>query len=92
MCVYLCVCVVCVCTCVCDYVLSHCCIITGNRGFSIGIGDVTPGKKLVAAKERLVEEGLVLIKLMAFTKLTLCIVVTCTNSAHSMIMVLQLCM
>eukprot|EP00731_Ephydatia_muelleri_P022715 Em0015g298a len=28
-----------------------------NRGFSIGISDVTPGKKLIAAKERLVAEG-----------------------------------
>ena len=32
---------------------------TGNRGFSIGIGDVTPGRGLVMEKERLVEEGLV---------------------------------
>lgn len=29
----------------------------GNRGFSIGIGDVTPGKGLVDEKEYLVEEG-----------------------------------
>lgn len=29
----------------------------GNRGFSIGIGDVTPGKGLVKAKNDLVNEG-----------------------------------
>ncbi|XP_066925897.1 DNA-directed RNA polymerase III subunit RPC1-like isoform X1 [Clytia hemisphaerica] len=28
-----------------------------NRGFSIGIGDVTPGKGLITAKERLLKEG-----------------------------------
>ncbi len=28
-----------------------------NRGFSIGIGDVTPGKGLVRAKENLVDNG-----------------------------------
>ena len=30
---------------------------TANRGFSIGIGDVTPGPRLVREKERLVREG-----------------------------------
>ena len=39
---------VCVCVCVCD---------PANRGFSIGIGDVTPGPGLVREKERLVREG-----------------------------------
>ena len=34
----------------CPYFLS-------NRGFSIGIGDVTPGKGLIAEKEKLVEDG-----------------------------------
>jgi DNA-directed RNA polymerase III subunit RPC1 len=34
----------------CPYFLS-------NRGFSIGIGDVTPGPRLVREKERLVREG-----------------------------------
>ena len=34
----------------CPYFLS-------NRGFSIGIGDVTPGRQLIAAKEKLVEDG-----------------------------------
>ena len=33
------------------------CVLLANRGFSIGISDVTPGKKLIAAKERLVAEG-----------------------------------
>ena len=28
-----------------------------NRGFSIGIGDVTPGEKLIEGKEKLVDEG-----------------------------------
>ena len=28
-----------------------------NRGFSIGVGDVTPGPGLVAAKEELVVDG-----------------------------------
>lgn len=31
----------------------------GNRGFSIGIGDVTPGKDLITEKENLVDNGLV---------------------------------
>jgi hypothetical protein len=31
--------------------------VSGNRGFSIGIGDVTPGKGLITAKERLLKEG-----------------------------------
>lgn len=34
----------------CPYFLS-------NRGFSIGIGDVTPGRGLIAEKEKLVEDG-----------------------------------
>lgn len=34
-----------------------CCMLTANRGFSIGIGDVTPGPGLVREKERLVTEG-----------------------------------
>ena len=34
----------------CPYFLS-------NRGFSIGIGDVTPGRALITEKERLVSEG-----------------------------------
>lgn len=29
----------------------------GNRGFSIGIGDVTPGKALIKEKESLVDNG-----------------------------------
>jgi len=33
-------------------------LLVGNRGFSIGIGDVTPGKGLIAEKEKLVEDGL----------------------------------
>ena len=28
-----------------------------NRGFSIGIGDVTPGEQLIRGKEQLVDEG-----------------------------------
>jgi hypothetical protein len=28
-----------------------------NRGFSIGIGDVTPGSELVQEKKKLVREG-----------------------------------
>ena len=28
-----------------------------NRGFSIGIGDVTPGRGLIRAKNRLLSEG-----------------------------------
>ena len=31
---------------------------TGNRGFSIGIGDVTPGYGLIKAKNTLLDEGL----------------------------------
>lgn len=34
----------------CPYFLS-------NRGFSIGIGDVTPGRALIREKEKLVNEG-----------------------------------
>lgn len=34
----------------CPYFLS-------NRGFSIGIGDVTPGKQLISEKEKLVKDG-----------------------------------
>ena len=30
-----------------------------NRGFSIGIGDVTPGENLIREKEKLVDNGLV---------------------------------
>ena len=38
--------------------LTHVVSLTpANRGFSIGIGDVTPGPGLVKEKERLVEEG-----------------------------------
>ena len=29
----------------------------GNRGFSIGIGDVTPGVGLIKAKNQLLEDG-----------------------------------
>ena len=38
---------------------NHVCIslTPANRGFSIGIGDVTPGPGLVKEKERLVREG-----------------------------------
>ena len=32
-------------------------MITGNRGFSIGIGDVTPGLGLIKAKNQLLEDG-----------------------------------
>ena len=28
-----------------------------NRGFSIGIGDVTPGEQLIRGKEQLVDKG-----------------------------------
>ncbi len=40
----------------------HCLIlisesIIGNRGFSIGIGDVTPGKQLINEKEQLLRNG-----------------------------------
>lgn len=31
-----------------------------NRGFSIGIGDVTPGSNLIETKQRLLHDGLVL--------------------------------
>ena len=41
--------------------LRNCPSIIGNRGFSIGIGDVTPGRGLIEEKERLVAEGLVII-------------------------------
>lgn len=34
-----------------------CILLPANRGFSIGIGDVTPGPGLVKEKERLVTEG-----------------------------------
>ena len=31
--------------------------VEGNRGFSIGIGDVTPGEGLLKAKQQLLEDG-----------------------------------
>ena len=35
-----------------------CCFdFVGNRGFSIGIGDVTPGEGLITAKMDLLEAG-----------------------------------
>lgn len=33
------------------------CCFSGNRGFSIGIGDVTPGVGLLKAKKDLLDEG-----------------------------------
>ena len=37
--------------------LHICATFVVNRGFSIGIGDVTPGFELVQEKKRLVREG-----------------------------------
>ena len=39
------------------YSISSSVLHAANRGFSIGIGDVTPGPGLVREKERLVREG-----------------------------------
>ena len=33
------------------------CCLLGNRGFSIGIGDVTPGQGLLRAKDQLLSNG-----------------------------------
>lgn len=33
------------------------CYLLGNRGFSIGIGDVTPGQGLLRAKDQLLSNG-----------------------------------
>ena len=33
------------------------CHLLGNRGFSIGIGDVTPGQGLLRAKDQLLSNG-----------------------------------
>jgi DNA-directed RNA polymerase beta' subunit len=50
------------CTCVVPKLLKEMRVLNvlycaANRGFSIGIGDVTPGPRLVREKERLVREG-----------------------------------
>ncbi len=36
-------------------------LLIGNRGFSIGIGDVTPGQGLIEEKSRLVKDGYVVV-------------------------------
>ena len=43
-------------------------LLVGNRGFSIGIGDVTPGRALIREKEKLVEDGLVILHIERFWK------------------------
>ena len=43
-------------------------LLVGNRGFSIGIGDVTPGRELIREKEKLVEDGLVILHIERFWK------------------------
>ena len=39
--------------------MCRCNFFIGNRGFSIGIGDVTPGHGLLQAKDELLDNGYV---------------------------------
>lgn len=40
-----------------NYLFVFSCHLLGNRGFSIGIGDVTPGQGLLRAKDQLLSNG-----------------------------------
>ena len=72
----------------------------GNRGFSIGIGDVTPGIGLLKAKQDLLDAGLVVtLSHGPLTQLVLVIEIKITDrhwsncsSPNNDVVIIQLCL